>query len=95
MYYTGKQLLSNGVETDDFVLMGLLIQKHFKWGSPYVNFENFTDRRQNRFSPEVLGTVQNPVFPEIYAPTDGFVFTVGISIKPFGREECSDECHSE
>ena len=95
VYYTGKQNLSNGSQTDDFTTMGLLVQKHFKWGSPYVNFENFTDRRQNRFSPEVLGTVQNPVFPEIYAPTDGFVFTVGISIKPFGREECSDECHKE
>lgn len=86
-YYTGKQLLSNGIETTDFITMGLLIQKHFKWGSPYVNFENFTDRRQNRFSPEVTGTVQNPIFQELYAPTDGFVFTIGIHIKPFGREE--------
>ena len=56
---------------------------------------NSTDRRQNRYSPEVLGTTQNPIFPEIYAPTDGFVFTVGINIKPFGREECDDECHKD
>lgn len=86
-YYTGRQFLSNNSETTDFITMGLLIQKHFKWGSPYVNFENFTDRRQNRFSPEVTGTVQNPIFQELYAPTDGFVFTVGIHIKPFGREK--------
>ena len=95
VYYTGKQNLSTGTQSTDFTTMGLLVQKHFKWGSPYINFENFTDRRQNRYSPEVLGTTQNPIFPEIYAPTDGFVFTVGINIKPFGREECDDECHKD
>ena len=52
-YYTGKQSLSDGTSTDDFVTMGLLIQKHFDWGSPFINFENFTDRRQARFSSEV------------------------------------------
>lgn len=86
MYYTGRQYLSSGAETRDYLLLGLLLQRHFDWGSPYINFENFTDRRQNRFSPEVAGTVRNPVFQEIYAPTDGFVFSVGILIKPFGGE---------
>jgi len=85
-YYTGSQLLSDGNETSDFYTMGLMIQKHFKWGSPYINFENFTDTRQSQFSPEVLGTIQNPIFQEIYAPTDGFVFTFGVHLKPFGRE---------
>ena len=85
-YYTGSQFLTDGTETSDFITMGLMIQKHFNWGSPYINFENFTERRQNRFSPEVLGTVQNPIFQEIYAPTDGFVFTIGVHLKPFGRE---------
>jgi len=94
VYYTGKQNLSTGSQSTDFTTMGLLVQKHFEWGSPYINFENFTDVRQNRYTPEVLGTVQNPIFPEIYAPTDGFVFTVGINIKPFGREECDDGCHA-
>lgn len=85
-YYIGKQFLTNGSETTDYITMGLMVQKHFDWGSPYINFENFTDRRQNRFSPEVLGTAQNPIFQEIYAPTDGFVFTVGVHLKLFGRE---------
>jgi iron complex outermembrane receptor protein len=52
-----------------------------------VNFENFTDRRQSRFSPLVLPPHENPIFPEIYAPTDGFIFSVGIIIKPFGNED--------
>ena len=86
-YYTGSQRLSSGVETQDFFTMGLLIQKHLKWGSPYINFENFTDRRQSRFSPETLPPHQEPQFAEIYAPTDGFVFTVGVMFNVFGRED--------
>lgn len=86
-YYTGSQKLSSGEQTKDFFTMGLLIQKHFKWGSPYINFENFTDRKQSRFSPETLPPHQNPQFTEIYAPTDGFVFTAGIIISPFNKEK--------
>lgn len=86
-YYTGKQNLSSGDVTQDFFTMGLLVQGHFKWASPYINFENFTDRRQSRFSSEVSPPHQTPRFTEIYAPTDGFVFTLGVVIKPFGREE--------
>lgn len=86
-YYTGKQFLSNGTETTDFVSMGLLVMRNFKLGSVFVNFENFTDRRQSRFSPLVLPPHENPVFPEIYAPTDGFIFSVGLIIKPFGNED--------
>ena len=85
-FYTGKQFLSNGKETRDFVTMGLLLMKNFKFGSAFVNFENFTDKRQSRFSPLVLPPHENPEFPEIYAPTDGFIFSVGLIIKPFGNE---------
>ncbi|WP_282043310.1 TonB-dependent receptor [Winogradskyella flava] len=86
-YYTGTQFLSNGTETTDFVTMGLLVMRNFKLSSVFVNFENFTDRRQSRFSPLVLPPHENPVFPEIYAPTDGFIFSVGLIIKPFGNED--------
>ncbi|WP_397445629.1 TonB-dependent receptor plug domain-containing protein [Polaribacter sp. R77954] len=86
-YYTGKQNLSDGTETTDFITMGLLAMRNFKFGTVFVNFENFTDRRQSRFSPLVLPPHQNPVFPEIYAPTDGFIFSVGILIKPFDNKE--------
>lgn len=86
-FYTGKQFLSNGTETTDFVTMGLLLMRNFKFGSAFVNFENFTDRRQSRFSTLVLPPHENPIFPEIYAPTDGFIFSVGIIIKPFGNED--------
>ena len=85
-FYTGKQFLSNGTETTDFITMGLLLMRNFKWGTTFVNFENFTDRRQSRFSPLVLPPHDNPEFPEIYAPTDGFIFSVGVIIKPFGQK---------
>jgi len=84
-YYTGSQVLSNGTETRDFVTMGFLAMRNFSWGGIYANFENFTDRRQSRFSPLVTPTVSNPTFSEIYAPNDGFIFSVGIIIKPFGN----------
>ena len=84
-YYTGKQLLSDTTETKDFVTMGLLLMRHFKFGSFFVNFENFTDQRQSRFSPLVLPPHEDPVFPEIYAPSDGFIFSLGIIVKPFGN----------
>ena len=86
-FYTGKQFLSNGTETTDFVTMGFVAMRNFKWGTIFTNFENITDRRQSRFSPLVLPPHDNPVFPEIYAPTDGFIFSVGVIIKPFGNED--------
>ncbi len=85
-YYTGKQLLTDNSQTTDFVTMGLLAMRNFDWGSVFVNFENFTDRRQSRFSPLVLPPHEKPVFPEIYAPTDGFIVSVGVILKPFGNK---------
>lgn len=84
-YYTGSQFLSNRTKTTDFITMGFLAMRNFNWGGIYANFENFTDRRQSRFSPLVLPPHENPIFPEIYAPTDGFIFSIGIIIKPFGN----------
>ncbi len=86
-YYTGRQWLSNGMKTTDFVTMGLLLMHNLENISAFVNFENFTDRRQSRFSPLVLPPHENPDFPDIYAPTDGFIFSIGAIFKPFGREE--------
>ncbi|MCM4167583.1 Vitamin B12 transporter BtuB [Arenibacter antarcticus] len=86
-FYIGKQFLSTGTETTDFVTMGFVAMRNFKWGTTFLNFENFTDRRQSRFSPLVLPPHDSPEFPEIYAPTDGFIFSVGVIIKPFGNED--------
>ena len=80
-FYTGKQFLSNGTETTDFVTMGLLLMHNFKFGSAFVNFENFTDTRQTRFENINTGTLQNPQFRDVYAPLDGFVINGGFRIQ--------------
>lgn len=85
-YYTGQQVLLNGETSTDFITMGLLVMRNFKWGSTFVNFENFTDQGQSKFSPLVLPPHEDPVFAEIYAPTDGFILSIGIIIKPFGNK---------
>lgn len=90
-YYTGKQNLSDGTKSNDFLTMGLMLMRNFKWGSIFTNFENFTDRRQSRYSPLVLPPNSNPNFPEIYAPTDGIIISAGILIKPFGNEDDDDD----
>jgi iron complex outermembrane receptor protein len=89
-YYTGKQNLSDGTETQDYFTMGLMLMRNYKWGSVFTNFENFTDRRQSKYSPVVLPPINNPIFPEIYAPTDGIIISAGILIKPFGNEDDDD-----
>lgn len=38
-----------------------------------VNLENFGDTRQTRFGFVYSGSINNPVFKNIYAPVDGFV----------------------
>jgi iron complex outermembrane receptor protein len=85
-YYTGKQLLAANTESTDFTTLGLLLVRNLKWGSTFVNFENFTDRRQTRFTPLSLGQNGNPGLTQIYAPNDGFIFSVGVILKPFGNE---------
>ncbi len=84
-FYTGKQLMSTNEFSKDFITMGFLLMRNFNWGGTFVNFENFTNTIQSDFSPLVLGH-QNPNFPEIYAPSDGFVLSVGVIIKPFGNK---------
>ncbi len=86
-YYTGEQLLFDGTETTDFITMGLLVMKNYEWGHLYTNFENFTDRRQSRFSPTLATNNGVPTFNEIYAPTDGFILSLGVIWKPFGNHE--------
>jgi iron complex outermembrane receptor protein len=91
-YYTGSQLLFNGTQSTDFVTLGFLAMRNFDWGHLFLNFENFTDRRQDRFSPTVQNTNGTPVFNELYAPNDGFILSVGVIWKPFGNH---DEHHDD
>jgi iron complex outermembrane receptor protein len=42
---------------------------------------------QSDFEPLVLPPVNNPVFPDIWAPTDGFVFNGGIKLRLSGDND--------
>lgn len=80
-YYFDRQRLSDGKTGRDYWVCGFMIEKLWEKMSIYINFENFLDARQTRFDAIYTGTPTNPVFRDIYAPLDGFVFNGGIKIK--------------
>jgi outer membrane receptor for ferrienterochelin and colicins len=79
-FYFSPQTLTNGRITDDYWIVGFSAQKKWHHFSVFANFENFTDTRQTRFENINNGSVTDPVFSEIYAPLDGFVFNAGFLI---------------
>ncbi|MDP4210121.1 MAG: TonB-dependent receptor [Bacteroidota bacterium] len=80
VFYVSPQRLSSGEKTRDYWLMGISAEKLFKHWSFFMNFENILDSRQSRWQPMYTGNIQNPQFPEIWAPTDGFVYNAGLRI---------------
>ena len=80
-YYTGKQKLSNGSNTRDYWVQGVMAERKWSRISLFINFENVFDTRQSRFESMYSGTSQSPVFKEIYAPTDGFVTNGGVKFR--------------
>jgi iron complex outermembrane receptor protein len=58
-----------------------MIEKLWERFSIFSNFENLTDTRQTRFGSIYTGTVSNPIFRDIYAPLDGFLFNAGLKFK--------------
>ncbi len=86
-YYTGQQYLSNGDSTKDYWIMGFMLLRTIKNTDFYINFENFTDTRQSRYQAMFNDEHTNPNFSEIWAPTDGFIFTAGLKVHLFGKEE--------
>lgn len=80
-YYYSPQLLSDGTTGRDYWLCGFMIERIWEHFSIYINFENFLDSRQTRFSTIYDGPSTNPVFKDIYAPLDGFVVNGGIKVR--------------
>ena len=80
-YFTGKQYLSNGMQTPAFSEFGFMAEKIIKRFSVFINFENFTDTRQSRYKNVVNGSHLNPDFDEIWTHTEGFVVNGGIKLK--------------
>ena len=80
-YYFGPQQLSDGSVGRSYWIMGFMAEKIWERLSVYINFENFLDARQTRFDSIFTGSIDNPVFREIYAPLDGFVFNGGVKLR--------------
>ena len=80
-YYVSKQLLSDGSAGKPYWVTGFMAEKFWEKFSIFINFENFTDTRQTRFDTIYTGTIDSPVFRDIYAPVDGFVINGGIKLR--------------
>ena len=80
-YYNGPQLLNDGANGKSYWITGLMIEKLWEKFSLFINFENFSDTRQTKFDSIYTGTIQDPVFRDIYAPLEGFVINGGIKLK--------------
>jgi iron complex outermembrane receptor protein len=80
-YYYSKQRLSDGTTGRQYWITGFMAEKLWEKFSIFINFENFTDTRQSKFDTIYTGTINNPVFRDIYAPVEGFVVNGGVKIR--------------
>ena len=80
-YYFSKQQLSDGTNGKPYWITGFMAEKLWEKFSLYINFENFLDTRQTRYGSIYTGSINSPVFKDIYAPLDGFVINGGIKVR--------------
>jgi outer membrane receptor for ferrienterochelin and colicins len=80
-YYYSRQQLSDGSFGRSYWITGLMAEKLWEHFSIFINFENFTNTRQTRFDTIYTGSIDNPVFRDIYAPVDGFIVNGGFKIR--------------
>lgn len=80
-YYFSRQKLNDGPFGKSYWITGFMAEKLWEKFSLFINFENFTDTRQSKFDTIYTGSIDNPVFRDIYAPVEGFVVNGGIKIR--------------
>lgn len=80
-YYFSRQRLSDGARGKPYWITGFMAEKLWEQFSLYLNFENFTNTRQTNFDTIYTGTLDQPVFRDIYAPVEGFVVNGGIKLR--------------
>ena len=79
--YVGSQSLNDGTTGKGYIMFGFLFEKIWEHFNIFINAENLTDQRQTRWGTIYTGTITNPTFKDIYAPTDGVVINLGVKIK--------------
>lgn len=85
LYYTGSQFDEQYDVKPSFWMMGVMLMRNFERFSVFINFENFTNVIQTNYEPLVLPPYDTPTFPDIWAPSDGFVFNGGVKINVFNQ----------
>lgn len=80
-YYFSRQKLNNGSFGKSYWITGFMVEKLREKFSVFINFENFTDTRQSKFDSIYTGSIDNPVFNDIYAPVEGFVVNGGVKVR--------------
>lgn len=80
-FYTGHQYLDAGTQTPNFWTFDCMVEKTFRHFSILLNIENFTDTRQSKYGSLYTGTLQHPVFNEIFAPLEGIVGNLSLKFK--------------
>lgn len=80
-YYYSKQQLNDGSFGKSYWITGFMAEKIWEKISLYINFENFTNTRQSKFDSIYTGSIDSPVFKDIYAPVEGFVVNGGIKVR--------------
>ncbi|HEX8315365.1 MAG TPA: TonB-dependent receptor, partial [Flavisolibacter sp.] len=81
VYHFSRQRLNDGTFGKPYWITGFMAEKLWEKFSLYINFENFTGTRQTKFDTIYTGTIDNPVFRDIYAPVEGFVVNGGLKIR--------------
>jgi iron complex outermembrane receptor protein/outer membrane receptor for ferrienterochelin and colicins len=79
--YTGKQFLDNGKTTTPYVFAAVMMRYNIGNTSIVLNCENLFNYRQNKNNQVVFPPLNNPSFPEIWAPLDGRVVNMSVFFK--------------
>lgn len=77
LFFTGEQILNTGGVGRNYWVMGISAEKKFAHFSIFANAENFLDVRQSRWESLYSGSLQNPIFKDVYTPVEGAIFNGG------------------
>lgn len=80
-YFTDRQRLDDGRTTPSWWELGFFAEKTFGAVSVYINFENFTDTRQNKFENVVTPPHESPGFAQVFTHTEGFIVNGGVKLR--------------
>ncbi len=79
--YQSFQYLDSRQKVRGYWFYALLIEKKFKNTSIILNCENVFDFRQTKVESIYAGTMNNPIFRQIWAPLDGRIINLAVRMR--------------